>query len=370
MNTSPHILIVDDEPDPAGSAIRAALAPQDAVITARHPQDITDDDLSGCAVLVVDHYLDHWGELDSQRPAMRPRDGFALAAVLRSQIRTDRPGPAVTILTGQMSDLAGELPLKAAEHLLAWQHDVEWVFAKGTAVAPRLLALAEAVEALRRTWITPFEVDHLSTKWLNLPDEPWSGVALDHITQTRPPIHSLGTRTAGASILRWFLQRILPYPTFLTDVFWIASRLGVTVTWLKAELRLRRELHKSLASCAYSGSLADFMGLRWWRAGLANMMVELTHGSPFDRQALQAGIRELSSSEPAFLSEDRPVLAVDPNTMEPTRLVEATAAVQIVPDGWPVFADAAWISIEDLSADPSLADWVLDRSRWPNEADL
>ena len=370
MNKPPHILIVDDDPDSAESSIKAALAHQDAVITARHPRDIRDDDLSGCAVLVVDHYLDNWGELDSQLPAMRPRDGFALAAVLRSQIPTDEPGPAITILTGQMAQLAGELPLKAAEHLLAWQHDVEWVFSKGTTVAPRLLALAQAVEALRRIWATPFGVDHLSTKWLNLPDEPWAGVALDHIAQTRPPIHSLGTRTAGASILRWFLQRILPYPTFLTDVFWIAARLGITVSWLEAELRLGRELHESLASCKYLGPLADFMGLRWWRAGLANMMVELTDGSPFDRQALQAGIQGLSSTEPEFLSEDRPVLAVDPDTMEPTRLVEATAAVQIIPDGWPVFADAAWISIEDISADPSLADWVLDRSRLPNEADF
>ena len=370
MNKSPHILIVDDNPDSAGSPIKAALAPHDAVITAQHPRDIEKNDLTDCAVLVVDHYLDNWIELDSQRPAMRPSNGFALAAVLRSQIPTATPGPAVTILTGQMAQLAGVLPLKAAEHLLAWQHDVEWVFSKGTTVAPRLLALAQAVEALRSTWATPFDVDHLGEKWLNLPGEPWVGVAFDHIAQTRPPMHSLGARTTGASILRWFLQRILPYPTFLTDIFWIAARLGVTVSWLEAEIRQGHGLHERLASSRYLGPLADFMGSRWWRAGLANMMAELTDGSPFDRQALQASIRGLSATEPEFLSEDRPVLAVDPETMEPTRFVEATAAVQIIPDGWPVFADAAWVSTEDISTDPSLTDLVLDRSMLPNEADL
>ena len=369
MTSPPRILIVDDEPEYGGSPIKLALAPEDASITVLHPRQICDSHLLDCAVLVVDHYLDDWGELDSQIPAMRPRDGFALAAVLRSQLPTDAPGPAVSILTGQMLKLAGAIPLTTAEHLLAWQHDVEWVFQKGTSEAPRLIALAKAVEALRGAWSARFDIDHLSTKWLNLPDEPWACVALDHIVQTRPPIHSLGTQTTGASVLRWFLQRILPYPTFLTDVFWTATRLGVTVDWLQAELLTESAFHERLVSCEYSGPLADFIGLRWWRAGLAGVIVELSKGSPFDRQALQAGIRSLSSNEPAFLLEDRPVLAVDPDTMQPTRVVDASVAVQIAPDGWPVFADAAWAATEDVSDVPQLADIVLDRSMLPTQAD-
>ena len=363
----PQILIVDDDPDTVRSSTRLEFAPEDAHLVIRHPREVTPDDLATCTVVAVDHYLSDWTERDRQPPAMKPANGFAVAAVLRSQMRIGEPGPAIVILTGELPRLAGGLPLKAAEHLLAWQHDVEWVFPKGGIVTPRLTAMSRAVEKLWEVWSTSFPSDDAIAsgwlEWLDLKDVQWRGVALDHILQTRPPIHSVSTQTTGASVLRWFLQRVLPYPAFLTDTHWTAARLGVTALWLVREIQTGSGLSGLLTDCQYSGAFADFSGPRWWRAGLANMIVELTDGQPFDRTALQAGIQKLSSGAPDFLAEERPILAVDPRTMESTLIVEADKAVRISPDGWPVYADDAWALVEHTRDNPDIADIVLDRSR-------
>ena len=359
----PQILIVDDQPDSAKSLLGPILSSNDVSITIRHPRDVAIDDLRRCAVVVVDHYLEDWHELETRPPSMSPRDGFALAAVLRSQVTTESPGPAMAILTGQIGKLAGALPIRAAEHLLAWQHDIEWVFPKSAPqLAHRLQVMADAVESLRAAWETPFELDDLASTWLDLQDRQWRGVALDHILQTRPPIHSVGIETNGSSTLRWFLQRVLPYPSFLTDVYWLAVRLGVTTTWLNSELSRESELHEVLASCAYSGAFAGFCGYRWWRAGIANAIDKLSNGQPFSRDAVSEGVRARSSEPPEFLNVQHPLLALNSKTMEATEVIDADSAVQVAPDGWPSFADSAWAAIEDVRSDPDLMGIVLDPS--------
>ena len=206
----------------------------------------------------------------------------------------------------------------------------------------------------------PIEV--LASHWLALPDLDWSGVALDHVFQTRPPIHALGAETNGSSFLRWFLQRIWPYPAFLTDIHWTATRIGVTAEWLKAELTKGSEISALLNSSLYSGAFSKFGSSRWWRAGIAHVAVEISEGQPFSREALKAGLLQLSSDEPEFLMEDEPVLAVDPKSMEATRVVDANMAVRICPDGWPVYADFPWATIDDVLSNPDLRDLVLDPS--------
>ena len=358
------ILIVDDQPDSIDDSIRLAIGPDDATLVVRHPRDILVDDLANCALIAVDHYLEEgWPELDSYLPAMSPYDGFALAAVLRSQVPADTPGPAMTILTGQLQKLARTLPGPAAEHLIASQHDVEWVFSKsGVRIGDRLVELARSVETLRNIWSNAFDLDALSADWLSLGDVNWRGVALDHVFQTRPPINELGAESNGASVLRWFLQRILPYPTFLADIHWTATRLGTTASWLKDELLQNSDLSVQLQSCAYTGALSAFGGQRWWRAGLAAMVSNLTRGQPFDQQALREGVLTASSEAPEFLLVNHPVLVLDPDTLEATRVVDVEGAVQVGPDGWPVFADNAWVAREDVSGDTLLTNIVLDPS--------
>ena len=363
----PLILVADDQPESAEAIVGPVVSGTDAKIVVKHPRDITRADIRDSAVVVVDHYLEEdWPELDSQLPAMSPRDGFALAAVLRSHSSMQLPGPAVTILTGRLESLAGDIPLVSAQHLLAWQHDVEWVFPKsGPNLVRRLLSMADGVLKLRDAWTLPITLNNLTSNWLDLPEMEWKGVALDHVFQARPPIHAVGVETKGSSVLRWFLQRVWPYPAFLIDIHWTAARLGVTAEWLQMELKNESEFSASLGSCAYSGAFSEFGGPRWWRAGVANAITVISDGQPFDRQAVNAGIAALSSVKPEFLTEDRPVVAVDPETMEATRVVDARISVRICPDGWPVYADSVWAHIEDVLNDPSLKDIVENPSNLP-----
>ena len=207
------------------------------------------------------------------------------------------------------------------------------------------------------------DVESLAKDWLDLSDVQWRGVALDHILQARPPIHSVNAQTSGASILRWFLHRVLPYPSFLTDLHWTATRLGVNADWLQGELATDSELKETLADCQYSGVFEGFLGPRWWRAGVAGIIADLTDGQPFNRTALRDGIRRICSDEPIFLTEERPVLAIDPKAMELLRVIEAEDAVRVSPDGWPTYADDAWASVADARANPDIAEIVLDQSQ-------
>ena len=150
---------------------------------------------------------------------------------------------------------------------------------------------------------------------------------------SRPPIHDVGVETNGTSFLRWFLHRIWPYPTFLTDIHWTATRIGVTAEWLGVEITKQSEVSALLNSCLYSGAFSKFGSLRWWRAGIADVVATIANGQPFSREALEAGLVQLSSGKPEFLLVDDPVLAVDPIGMEATRVVDARIAVQDLP-GW------------------------------------
>ena len=135
---------------------------------------------------------------------------------------------------------------------------------------------------------------------------------------------------------------------------------GVTQRWLHDALGADSELQRRLEACSYSGVLETFAGRRWWRAGLASFIADATDGEPFNRTLLQGSLTSLSGTEPEFLQEDRPVLALDPETFTATVVIEADDAVRVAPDGWPVAADDAWVSRDALDDDEYLAGLVLD----------
>lgn len=361
----PYILIVDDEPERQVSSIGLEFDEGAVETCILHPRDIASEDLTRASVIAVDHFLDHWPELEQQSPALRPVDGFALAAVFRSQTSDREPSPAIVVRTARLPQVAGELPVASAEHLLAWQHDIEWVLPKagnlkGQSEARRLTELAQAVVELDGLWAESLNVTTLAVDWFRLGDREWDEVACRHIVETRPPLHSVAQRTHGTSVMRWFLHRVLPYPTFLIDEWRVATRLGVTHRWLLEVLGGESELQRQLDACSYSGVLETFAGRRWWRAGLAGLIADITGGEPFNRALLRRSLESLSRGEPEFLGQQRPVLALDPETMEATVVVEADDAVRVAPDGWPVSADDVWVSRDDLDDDEYLAGLVLD----------
>ncbi|MCY3910814.1 MAG: hypothetical protein OXF99_04825 [bacterium] len=361
----PYILIVDDEPERQGGLSVLEFGQSGVETGIYHPQEIKEEDLRRASVIAVDHFLENWSELDRQTPALRPRNGFALAAVFRSQTLDRNPSPAIVIRTAKLLEIAEGIPVSSAEHLLAWQHNIEWVLPKaeseeGQSEASRLTELARAVAELEDLWAESLSVTTLATEWFGLGDQEWDEVAQRHIVETRPPLHSVAKQTHGASVMRWFLHRVLPYPTFLIDEWRVATRLGVTQRWLLEVLNGESELQQKLDACSYSGVLKTFAGRRWWRAGLAFLVADATDGKPFNQTLLSHSLASLSGTEPELLREQRPVLALDPETLKATVVIEADDAVRVAPDGWPVFADDAWASRDDLSDDVYLAGLVLD----------
>lgn len=362
--SQPLILIVDDEPD-RSEYIRSLLhsQAQEVEVEILHPRDVKDMHLLAASVIVVDHYLEDWKERDSQIPSLRIKDGIALAASFRSQVAEREPSPAIVLRTARLEQLRGDLPSKAAQHLIAWQHDIEWVLPKADLhqTVSRLMEFANAVAGLEDLLDQEVPLEYLVSDWLGLGRLDWFEVALDDISETRPPIHLVAQRTHGASIMRWFLHRILPYPTFILNDRMVAIRLGVAYEWLVQELTEDSELLQELDRFRYQGAFKEFDGLRWWRAGLANFIVRATDGRPFDLDVLQKALSSKSRTAPVFLSDPIPVLAIDPDTMQSTKVVNADQAVRIAPDGWPIFADDAWAMCSDIMDEPRLTRLVIDR---------
>lgn len=363
----PLILIIDDEPDRSES-IRPLLHShkQEVEVEILHPRDVKDMHLSAASVIVVDHYLDDWQERDGQIPSLRIKDGIALAAALRSQVAKREPSPAILLRTAWLEQLRGNLPSKAAPYLIAWQHDIEWVLPRAdldstVSESIRLIEFAEAVARLEDLFVREVSIERLVSDWLNLGQLDWFEVALDDVSETRPPIHSVAQQTHGASIMRWFLHRILPYPTFLLNDRMIAIKLCVAYEWLMQELTEDSELSQELNRFRYQGAFSEFDGCRWWRAGLANFIVRATDGRPFDLDILREAVSSKSCTKPTFLPYSIPVLAVDPDTMQSTQVVNADQAMRITLDGWPTFADDAWATRSDIMDKPHLADLVIDR---------
>ena len=371
----PLILIIDDEPDRSES-IRPLIHShkQEVEVEILHPRNVKDMHLSAASVIVVDHYLDDWEERDGQIPSLRIKDGIALAAALRSQVSERNPQPAIVIRTARLEDLRGVLPIGTSQHLIAWQYDVEWILPRANlqsdiSEAERLIDIVKAVVDLTTLWSNGINVNNLASDWLGLGQQNWVDVAVDHVAKTHPPVHSVAMRTHGTSILRWFLHRILPYPTFLVDEWKIATHLGVTQAWLVKELSENSKFRHQLDEFQYKGAFNKFDGRRWWRAGLSYFLNQITNGKPFDPEILQESICSSAYSSPDFLGNFQPVLAINPESMQSTKIVDVDEAVRIVPDGWPTFADDAWALLKDIEEDKHLAQLVIDQHALDNSED-
>ena len=178
--------------------------------------------------------------------------------MLRSQVSEDKARTRHRYPDWRATQTCREVTVKGLRISARLAARYRMGISQGGAVIPRLVEMSRAVEKLRHLWNDALELDEIAEGWLGLQDVKWRGVALDHILQARPPIHSVGSQTAGASVLRWFLHRVLPYPAFLTDIHWTATRLGVTAAWLKEELQTDSEMSRRLFGCRYSGAFEDF----------------------------------------------------------------------------------------------------------------
>jgi hypothetical protein len=362
---TPVILVIDDVAASA-TAVRNRLADQARVIC-RGPNDVTLGDLKVANLVLVDLKLDDWPERDRlPTPALRPKDGLALIATLKSNLSNDRrrTPTAFALRSGQLQSISGTLSATNREHALAKMLDLDWVFQKGDSqhFEVEVLSLARAVKSLPHPWPNTKESHGALLRLLKLGKNRWYVRALNDVEKAKPPQDVHAETTNGMAFIRWLLHDVLPFPTFLLDERYLAARLHVSPPSFRKALANKKTVANKLEEFSYQGILADFAGRRWWRAGIESWLWGETDGQPFDKTALQAVAKKLSPSL-KVVDVARPVVELDDQFRPTDNLLDVSDAVQIVPDDWPSTADPAWIGISYAKKHPAIAARVSGQDR-------
>lgn len=284
-----------------------------------HPSEVEGSHVRTAELVVLDEFLDDWSRPAGPATTI-PEDGLAVGAVLRSQ----KPSLSIAILTGDIERLADGVPVSFGEHHVASLRDVEWVFSKTDDQSmTRIASVAGAVASLPSRLTSDAVVE-----WLSVPQQTWRDEAIEHITRCRPPLAPRQTTSGTRPLLRWFLQRILPYPTFLLTDRRAALALGTGIEAIGAISAM-----PAAAQSVYDGPLASFLGRRWWRAGIEHLLEDE------ETVAGLAGLGDRASV--GFVIP----LGDDLEELEPAPVSDC---VRIYPDGWPAFADQAWALEQDV----------------------
>ena len=366
-----RVLIIDDEDMEAFVALLRSRGLSALHVT---PDELEETHLEDVQVVLVDEYLNKWERRESVVDAvgLYVRDGIALAAVLRSHL--DNRGPAenvqvapkdtsIVLRTGRLDVLAAGTPRYMRPVTVSRQHDLEWAVRKedeGTEGAIAAIeTLASAVSMLPKQWYG-IGTEGLRD-WLGLSDQAWSEAALEQIEECRPPWSVLAASSAGRKWIAWFLQRILPFPTFLIDDLRAAAYLGLSGPALDVLIENEGIVGEMLANSLYVGELSEFCGRRWWRAGLQRLkseMLAFSSGRNADSIFLavekQSGI-DLNSYR---LGLHFPVFQIGDDYSVLEKPIEIDRAVRLQPDEWPSYADEPWLDSR-LVEDSELAELVL-----------
>jgi hypothetical protein len=337
-----------------------------------HPQDLTIEDLGAASLVLIDSRLEEWPERDAL-PAisLKPLDGKALAAVLRAHADKAK-GTGLTafaILTAHSEDFSETVQSENQEHALARSNNLEWFFRKTTNVetlTKQLFILATAVTLLPETWplSNPEESQKLMVQLLALKEERnWFSRALLDVGKCHPPIRELSEWSHGIELLRWILHRIIPYPCFLWDRVRVAARLRMTVASLDTVLSSDSDLAKAISECEYTGIASQFLGRRWWRAGLESTVWELTDGNPFDISVLKNTLAARSTTEIQWTAQEDPIVCIDERYRTLEEFHDIPSAVRLMLDDWPSYADVPWTPVSIAKEHPEVLSAVVEQDR-------
>jgi hypothetical protein len=356
-----RVLIVDDQPETTASGLAANLDREGVFAEAIEPQEIDERRLLRADLVLVDYKLDEWEVASGVGEVARsPQDGLALAAVLASRLRHDERVHGVALYSAELHMLVQDFSSAVTEHAAARINGIDWAFQKDRVqslppTSKRVAQFAEAVQHLSGAWNSDTEGLGPLEQFLNLPDAPWGRVAIRDVLAAQPPIHQFAESSRGVTVLRWLAQRILPYPTFLLDRSQLAIACGATPASLM-EVDVE-SLDAAFDQALYRGSLDDFLGPRWWRAGIRRKIREWTDST----QASQFAVEQLGSAIGHKLTPMDPissVLGMDKSLQEVAGLIARERAMRVRPDDWPIFAEPAWVDEELVRANTGLQAYV------------
>ncbi|WP_454113006.1 hypothetical protein [Microbacterium maritypicum] len=367
-----RVLLVDDQPRRLYGL--EGLFGEQVDFVFRDPFEVEPDDIIDVDLISVDEFLgDEWllatesGE-HSSPATTRNRDGIAVAASFRSQTRRaithDEERTAVTLHTGALEEIAAGLPRARQEALTAAQHDLEWVFYwEESSFGSRLISLARAAQGAAE--YAKSDSGDFGASWLTLPNQHWTDTARAQIEDCRPPALALAQNTTGRSLVRWLAHRVLPYPTFLLDRSHAANLLGIS---LDAFDTLSTTDYFTTYGSAYTGPLHEFLGRRWWRAGLQQLLADQDRFQWDTAGDRASALREASGLDLEALTSQMPVVAYDADGHVTSIDADPNVSVRLQADGWPVFADDPWALVELAAEDPALRGLVAQSERHRLEA--
>ena len=371
----PKVLIIDDDlGDTTARSVKTNLENNNkARVKVLHPRDVELVDLQRSNLILIDFDLQEWKErnnLDSI--SLKPMDGLALSGVLRRHIQRESQScpVAIAIYSGKLNKLAAPLPCEAREHILARLLNLEWVFNKADINKnniEKIIDLGQAVQRLPETWDTTGENSSFIQleKLLGVASEnPLRSQLIEDVEKCLPPVHELSEWNHGLSILRWLLHRILPYPSFLWDEYYLAARLRITPAKLNRVLADGKHLRKRLASCEYKGILSKFSGPRWWRSLIEQFLWKETKGNSSDPDAIFASVlKEKRVRGKNNTKTDYPIVCLDENYKVLEQFHSVETSVRIQPDDWPAYAEQAWTTIELAKLETKLRAMVIHEDR-------
>lgn len=364
MSARPAILVVDDEADEQQGQLLAQVDGLDVELKVVHPRAVSEKNLEDADLVLVDYRIEHWEERSrAENLALRPKHGVALAGILRSYAESASATPtAFALRSAHLEDVAGGFPPERHAHSIARRLNLEWVFTK-TELLKKSIALASAVRALPEKWPLdePDATRLLVEEFLAIPDKAWGAQAWADIQACHPPLHELSDRSHGLAFLRWLLHRILPYPCFLWDTHRLAARLRVSYASL--EKALAGDLGRTLSGLRFSGRLAGFVGVRWWRAGVEAFVWEITEGDASDPDVVRQKFSKLAGVDLEPARAHQPVVCIDKNFQPLPEMFSPNEAVRIQPDDWPPYADQAWTSTALAVEHESLRALVVEADR-------
>ena len=370
-DTLPKVLIVDDEETGPHELGLDGLA----ATRGRHPNDIDDSDLQWADLVLMDFRIQTWPEReDLEQISLRPRNGLALAAVLREHADALNGKyhryTAFAIHSAHIGDISARLhTTNRTPCVVARLNSLEWAFDK--AEQGRFSQAAELAQAVRKVsegWkdVEASGVAAATSGLLRLPAGlDWSERASEDVLLCQIPLSDFSAGTNGLLFLRWLLHGIMPYPTFLLGSNWVAARLRITPDSLRDLLENKSQLARDLSDCRYAGILQSFSGPRWWRSAIEQYAWSIRAGGAHQPEDFHSALEARAGRMLERVAANSPVVCVDPR-LEPLDGLQALdSVVRLVPDLWPAYADPAYAELAVVRNDEDLCSIVhpLDRER-------
>jgi hypothetical protein len=360
-------VFIDNDPATVEDELYEALG-REQVAVVLYPNDFngpaafdTKSLLDECSVVLMD--LDLYG-LESPAFGLQPRNGIALEETIRGWLSKaghplDEARRAYVLFSHELKNLAGSRGLTGREQVLARQTGNEWVTSKNVQERSSkhtnlkfLGELAKAVEGLPAQW--PQEGPVLRDAVLKqlgldeMSDHYWHRLASEDAERAGLPLQTIG-EGHGLALIRWLLHVALPYPSCFVTVAEIAIQFRISPEALKYGSAAHNGLIALLDPYKYHGPLSEFLGDRWWRAGVASLRTSLGNEARHSGGNLvQALCEKLGVLTVEVLPSDlvHPVLVVDENFVPTDQVADISKCVRVLADDWPDDLDRPWTLLE------------------------